>query len=68
MSWEKVLRHIHWHERKRYTHYSWGVLVVWLTLWALAIGTFWAGRLSGLPEMTEEETWVALASFFPIDL
>jgi len=68
MSWEEVLKHIHQKEKSRYARYSWGVLWVWLTLWVLAMGHFWVGRLSDLPEMTEEETWVALASFFPIDL
>ncbi len=68
MSWEKVLSRIRRREERRSARYSWGVLLGWLLLWTLAVGSFWAKRLSDLPEMTEEETWVALASFFPIDL
>ncbi|GIV24762.1 MAG: hypothetical protein KatS3mg026_0454 [Bacteroidia bacterium] len=68
MSWEEILSRIRRREERRSARYSWGVLLGWLLLWTLAVGSFWAKRLSDLPEMTEEETWVALASFFPIDL
>lgn len=44
------------------------VLLVWALGWLGALVLFGAGLAASSSEPTEEEVWMLLASYFPIDL